>query len=272
MRRIGSWSIDPGSLDSPLVVAHRGGSSAAPENTIAAFRKALEVGADAIEMDVRLTRDRRVVAMHDRRVDRTTTGNGPVGAFTLEQLKGMEAGSWFGQRYTGERVPTLEEVFDAVPQDFPLYIELKSRGPGALPLAARVVNVIRRYERWESTMVASFNPLAVVTLRMVEPRITRGYIWSRHHPLPMRARWFAPLAKPHWLAPDRDSLTEESLLRFHSQGKPVAAWDVDLGTDMGRLGEMGLDALVTDYPAELVSQKSSAYHEALRGVEPAQSL
>ena len=243
-------------MDSPLVVAHRGNSTQAPENTISAFHKALDVGADAIEMDVRLTRDRRVVVMHDRRLDRTTTGKGPVGAFTLERLKGMDAGSWFGPQYVGERVPTLEEVFDELPRDFPLYIELKSRGPGALPLALRVVSVIRRYERWDSSMVASFNPLAVVTLRMVEPRIIRGYIWSRHHPLPMRARWFAPLAKPHWLAPDRESLTEELLVKFHAQGKAMAAWDVDVGTDVGRLAEMGLDAVVTDCPEVLVSQKS----------------
>ena len=243
-------------MDSPLVVAHRGASAHAPENTLAAFHKAVEMGADAVELDVRLTRDRRVVVMHDRLVDRTTTGRGPVGSFTLGELKALDAGSWYGPKHAGERAPSLEEVFAALPEGFLVYVELKARGPGAVPLALRVARVIRRYQRWDSTMVASFNPVAVAVIRAADPRTVRGYIWSSHHPLPMRARWLAPLAKPHWLAPDRASLTEEMLARFHSQGKPVAAWDVDVGSDIGRLEEMSLDEVVTNHPDVFVSQKS----------------
>lgn len=255
MGQSSSWKIDPGSLEYPLVVAHRGGAGMAPENTLAAFRKALEVGADAIELDVRLTRDRQVVVIHDRRLERTTTGHGPVGAHTLEELKCLDAGSWYGPQFSGERVPTLIEVFEALPVYFPIYVEIKARGPGAALLAMGVINIIRRYGRWESTMVASFNPLAMAFIRAIEPRITRGYIWSGHHPLPLRARWLSPMVKPHWLAPDRRTLTPELLSRFHSQGKPVAAWDLDVCTDMRRLGEIGLDAAVTDHPESLVRQK-----------------
>ena len=107
MARNRSWRFAPGSLDYPLVVAHRGGAGLAPENTLAAFRMALEVGADAIELDVRLTRDGRVAVIHDRTVDRTTGGRGPVGSYTLAELKALDAGSWFGPQYLGERVPTL---------------------------------------------------------------------------------------------------------------------------------------------------------------------
>ena len=227
----------------------------APENTLAAFRKALEVGADAVELDVRLTRDRHVVVIHDRRLERTTTGHGAVGSHTLKEVKHLDAGSWYGPQFSGEQVPTLVEVFEALPVHFPIYVEIKARGSGVAILATRVVDTIRRYNRWESTMVASFNPLAMAFVRAIDPRITRGYIWSSRHPLPLRARWLIPMVQPHWLAPDRRTLTPELLSRFHSQGKPVAAWDLDVCTDMRRLGEIGLDAAVTDHPESLVRQK-----------------
>ena len=238
-----------------MVIAHRGANGLAPENTLAAFRKALEVGSDGIELDVRLTRDRQVVAIHDRRVDRTTTGSGPVGTYTLRELKSLDAGSWFGPEFGREAVPTLVDVFDALPNQFPIYLELKARGHGTWPLVARVVHIMRRYQRWSSTMVASFNPIAVALLRAMEPRIIRGYIWSRRHPLPMRARWLSPLASPHWFAPDRRTFTPNLLATFHALGKSVVAWDLDTGTDMKLLGEMQVDAVVTDHPEVLVRQK-----------------
>ncbi len=237
-----------------MVIAHRGNSSVAPENTMAAFHKALEVGADAIEMDVRLTRDGSVVVMHDRRLDRTTTGNGPVGTYTLKELKSLDAGAWFGTKFQAERVPTLEEVFETLPGDFPLYVELKARGHGAWPLVKKTVDITRKHQRWDSTMVASFNPLAVAFLRALEPRIIRGYIWSQTHPLPLRARWLIPLAQPHWMAPDRRTLTSELLSRCHAMGRPVAAWDIDGHADMKQLKDMGLEGVVTNYPEALLCQ------------------
>ena len=255
MERINSWKIEPGSLGYPMVVAHRGSGGLAPENTLAAFRRVVEMGVDAIELDVRLTRDGEVAVIHDRRLDRTTTGKGPVGAYTLDQLKSLDAGSWFSPHFRGERVPVLEEVFEAVPDGFPVYVEIKARGPAAWPLAAAVIRVLRNYDRWDSTLVASFNPMAMALVRVIEPRIVRGYIWSRRHPLPLRARWLSPLVKPNWYAPDRRSTTPELVAKLHSQGKPVAAWDVDTGTDMTWLKAMGLDAIVTDHPDVLLGQK-----------------
>ena len=265
MEHIGGWRIDAGSREYPMVIAHRGGSGLAPENTIAAFRNALELGADGIELDVRLTRDRRVAVLHDRRVDRTTTGSGLVGDLTLEELKSLDASSWFGPEFTGERVPSLEAVFEELPDDFPIYVELKARGPGTRLLVAEVVKIVRSYGRWESTLVASFNPLALIWLRLMEPRITRGYIWSSRHPLPLRARWMSPLVKPYWFAPDRGSINPALLARLHSRGNPVAAWDADTETGAAGLGNMGLDAVVTDYPDKLVEQKRNMMQGSISG-------
>jgi glycerophosphoryl diester phosphodiesterase len=103
-------------------------------------------------------------------------------------------------------------------------------------------------------MVASFNPVALFLVRLMDPRIPRGYIWSSSHPLPIRERWLGPLAQAHWMNPDLKTLTPRLLARFHCQGKPVLAWDVDVGRDLQTLGSMKLDALVTDNLGEFVSQ------------------
>ena len=255
MKRTHTWRIAPGSLEYPLVLAHRGASQLAPENTLAAFHKAVEVGADGIELDVRLTKDKHVVVIHNRRVDRTTTGHGLVGTHSLEVLKSLDAGSWFGAEFAGELVPTLDEVFRAIPPSLFIYVELKVRGYGAWDLASNGAKLIRRHERWDMTMVASFNALAVGFLRVIDRRIVRGYIWSAHHPLPLHRRWLNPLASPHWLAPDRRTLTPDLLAKLHAQGNPVAAWDFDIGADIKDLAQLQLDAAVTDYPDVLVRQK-----------------
>ena len=229
---------------------------AAPENTIEAFRHAVEVGADGVELDVRLTKDGKVAVMHDRYVDRTTDGEGPVGTFTLAGLKKLDAGSWFDPRFKAARVPTLDEVFEEMPSAFLVNVELKVRGFGVIPLVSRVVEILRRHDRFEGTLVASFNPVALGVLRILEPRALRGYIWSKRHPLPLRARWLSPLARPHWMDPDHATFTPQLLKRFHRQGKLVLVWDSDAGAEMGQLLGQGVDGLVTSSPEELVQQRS----------------
>ena len=187
--RVSSWNIVPGSLEYPLVIAHRGRSGVAPENTLEAFRRAIDAGADAIELDVRLTKDGHVAVIHDRWVDRTTSGTGVIGKLTLAEIKEFDAGSWFGPDFKSARVPTLDEVFEEVPRSFPVNVELKVRNHVVKHRASAVVETVLRHRRLESTTVASFNPLALRASRRLEPRITRGYLWSARHPLPLRARW-----------------------------------------------------------------------------------
>src|SRR5512143_1091036 len=109
----------------PLVIAHRGSAAYAPENTLAAFQLAAEQGADAIELDVDLTRDGHMVIMHDATIDRTTDGHGRVGDLTLEELRRVDAGAWKDAAFQGERVPLLEEVFEAVGQRLLINVEIK---------------------------------------------------------------------------------------------------------------------------------------------------
>lgn len=251
---VAGWRIEAGTLERPLVIAHRGGAGIAPENTLAAFRKAMDIGCDGIELDVRLTKDKQVAVIHDRRVDRTTNGSGLVGSHTMDQLRGLDVGSWLGPGYWGQRVSSLGDVFEELPSSFLVYVEIKARGPSTWALAAGVAELVRHHQRWETTMVASFNPLALLRLRMLDPRIIRGYIYSSNHPILLRQRWLSPLAQPYWYAPNQGSVSGPLVRRFHRLGNAVVAWDLETDEDLDKLAEWGIDAVVTDHPEEFIKR------------------
>lgn len=239
----------------PLIVAHRGDVRSAPENTMPAFHNALEAGADAIELDVRLTRDGQLVVFHDWSLKRTSNGNGPVNHYTLKELQSLDVGSWFGPAFQGEHPPALDEVFESLPRSYLLNVEMKVIIKGMRLIAQRVAETIARHRRWGSTLVASFNPVALHHLRKMDPRIHRGYIWSRHHPYPINARCFSPIVQAHWYDHAHDTYNPNLHRRFHGQGRRMLAWDVDFGNDLELMASARLDAVVTDNLSALVQQK-----------------
>ena len=239
----------------PLIIAHRGHLSAAPENTMSAFLGALAAGADGIELDVRLTRDGQLVVFHDRQLDRTSNGHGLVDHHTLAEIRSLDVGSWFSHQFKGESAPTLDQVFEALPSDYLINVEMKVVIKGMKLIAHRVAESIRRHQRWESTLVASFNPIALFHLRRIEPQIARGYIWSRYHPYPIRSRWFSPLVKAHWYDPANDTYNPAVHEKFQRKGCRVLAWDVDFGRDLERMAALRLEAMVTDDVPLMVRRK-----------------
>ncbi len=253
--RVTTWNIDAGSQRLPLIIAHRGDLSAAPENTLPAFQRGFAAGADGVELDVRLTRDDRLVVFHDRRLDRTSNGRGLVNGLTLAEVRSLDVGSWFGPAFKGEKAPTLDEVFELLPHDYLVNVELKVIIKGMKLIAHLVAETIARHRRWASTLVASFNPVALYYLRRLEPRIARGYIWSRRHPYPIRARWLSPLAQAHWYDPANDTYSLEVHRKFQLRGRRVLAWDLDFGCDLEAMASVSLDAVVTDRLAQMVGQK-----------------
>ena len=249
------WDFPPGSLPFPLIIAHRGDATSAPENTIPAFKKALNLGADGIELDVRLTKDRKLVVFHDRVLGRTSAGSGPVNHYTQDEMRNLDVGSWFGPEFQGERVPTLDEVFESLPGSYLINVEMKAIMTGMRFIAHKVAEVVRRHARWDATLVASFNPISLWELRKIEPRILRGYIWSRRHPFPIRSRCFSPLVQANWYDPANDSYNNKLHRKFHSRGARVLAWDVDFDQDLQRMAEARLDAIVTDSLRNILDRK-----------------
>ena len=163
----------------PLVIAHRGASAAAPENTIAAFERALTDGADAIQLDVHLSRDDHPVVIHDPTLERTTNGSGPVRGHTMRELKRLDAGAWRGAAFAGQRLQTLQEVLERFRGRTKFWIELKG-GPDLYPdVEERIVGLVEVYDVIDGALVQTFDPAALARLRAFSRELSLGAVLAR---------------------------------------------------------------------------------------------
>lgn len=234
----------------PLIFGHRGASRAAPQNTLAAFRKAAEMGADGVELDVHLSADGMPVVIHDARVDATTDGTGAVADFTVAQLQALDAGARFDPAFAGERVPTLEETLAAFGQQLLFNIELKAftRKDAALELA--VVEVVRRLGLAERVWFSSFKPYSLLQVRRLAPEIPCGLLYDA---LGIGARLLGPLTPHEALHPHHVLLSEARIRRAHRRGLWVATWTVDDVERARTLAAWGVDAIITNTPDRLLA-------------------
>ena len=158
-----------------LAIAHRGASGYAPENTLAAFRRAISQGVTFIETDLHLTRDAYFVAIHDQTLERTTTGRGEVHQVTLAEIRKLDAGSWFASEFIGERVPTLVEVLEfARKHDVVFYLELKPNGFWGGEHA--LISNLRESGEIPRVVIISFDPEILAGLRKLEPTLMTGLL------------------------------------------------------------------------------------------------
>ena len=151
------------------MIAHRGASLIAPENTLLAFRLAAELGADAIELDVKLTADGHAVIHHDRTLDRTTDGSGPLSAKTLEELQRLDAGSHLDLKFSGESIPTLRQVFHEIGDRLLMNIELTNYARPFNGLPEVVSRMIFEFDLMGRVLISSFNPIALIKMRRFAP-------------------------------------------------------------------------------------------------------
>ena len=231
----------------PLVIAHRGASAYAPENTLAAFNLALEMGADGVELDVSLTQDGVPVVLHDDTVDRTTNGRGAVNQMTLAQVKELDASTKF-EKYRGEKIPTLEQVLRAVTPRGTVNIEIKGISVQTDGVEAATLAAIESAGALDRVMVSSFNPLALRRMYKLEPRIPRGLLYSPRLPIFLRRAWLRPLAHPTAMHPHFSMITREFMTWARGKGYKVNPWTVDEPEEMKRLLELDVDAIMTNKP------------------------
>ena len=231
----------------PLVIAHRGASAYAPENTLSAFNLALEMGADGVELDVSLTKDGIPVVLHDDTVDRTTNGRGAVNQLTLAQVKELDASNKF-EKYRGEKIPTLEQVLRAVAPRGTINIELKNFALKTDGIEAATLAAIENTSALDRVMVSSFNPLALRRMCQLEPRIPRGLLYSPRLPIFLRRAWLRPLAHPTAMHPHFSMITREFVAWARGKGYKINTWTVDDPNEMKRLIELGVDGIITNKP------------------------
>lgn len=235
-------------LRRPLNFAHRGASCEAPQNTLAAFLLAAELGADGIEFDVQLSRDGQPVVIHDFSVDATTNGHGRVRDLTLAELRELDAGARFDPVFAGERIPTLDEVLDTVGSRLLLNVELKTAGLRDDGLVAAVIDRLATRGLLDRSILSSFNPLAVWRARRLSPTVATGMLYADSMPFFLRRPWLRGLVKPQALHPHYKLVDRDYVLWARSQGYRVNVWTADDPGELWQLVRSGVDVIITNRP------------------------
>jgi len=235
-------------LSTPLILCHRGAKNYAPENTLAAFKTAIELGADGFELDTQLTSDGHVVVYHDRIVDRTTNGHGKLIQLSLAELRELDAGSSFSEKFRGEKIPTLDEVFETIGKRAIINIELKNFSSPFDNLAEKVCELVRRYEMQKNVIFSSFLPWNLKKAARILPEVPRGLIT-------IKGRWGVwgrsfgfSFGNYDALHPNLDDVTAQQVQRVHRLNRRINVWTVNREEDMRRLLGWGVDGILTDDP------------------------
>lgn len=241
----------------PLILAHRGASAYAPENTLAAFLLARELGADGVELDVQLSRDGVPVVIHDHTVERTTNGYGRVSELTIWELKQLDAGAWKDAAFSGEKIPTLAEVFDVLadwlrparrtPQGL-INVELKTERLKSDGLERAVINLINKYNLGDRILLSSFNPLALYRAKKQSPNLKRGLLYEQTMPLPLRRAWLRFWVNPQAMHPEHTMIDARYMAWARRKRLEVNTWTVDDPLEARRLADLGVNAIITNTP------------------------
>ena len=235
-------------LPTPLIFAHRGASAYAPENTIESFQLAEKQGAEGIEFDLKLTRDKKVVAIHDITVNRTTNGKGTVTDFSLEEIKKLDAGSFFSKEFFNCKIPTLEEIIESLDDKMIFNIELTNYATPADELPDLVAEIVSRYQIKDRVLYSSFNfrtlkrikklspssPVAVLALPGIAGILSRSGTGLKY-------------AKGV-VHPYHTDVSQKYVKRLHSAGYRVHTWTVNDEKEMQRLFSLKIDGIITDDP------------------------
>ncbi len=248
-------------LPPPIIFGHRGASKHAPENTLAAFELAFKTGVPAVELDVMLSKDEELVIIHDHKVDRTTDGQGFVNEHTLQQLKKLDAGSKFSKKFTGEKIPTLDEVLDLITGDRLVNIELKNYHSIHDQLISKVVEIVNKRAKIDSVIFSSFSLRNILKVHKLLPHapaalITLGGIMGKLE-LSAFFRWVSPA----FIHPDHQLVTEGMIQHEHDHHRRINVWTVDAEEDMRWFFKAGIDGLMTNDPALAVKTRIAVMNE-----------
>lgn len=248
-------------FQNPTVMAHRGLSADAPENTLYAFSDAISVGADFIELDVQQTRDGVLVVMHDSNLKRTTGVNKDIWDVDYADIQNLDAGSWFDPAYANARIPTLEETLQFVDKRAKLDIEIKPTKHGSDTLEQDVAELITRYQYTDACYVTSFSYGSLKKVKEANPEIRTGYLMS------VAYGQFYSLKYADAFSLNKVFVTSQVVNAAHQQGKQIFAWTVNSMSEVRSLCNLHVDSIITDDPVmvqNVISRDSTG--ETLRSV------
>ena len=227
----------------PIVIAHRGSSGGAPEGTAAAIRLAIRQHSEMIELDVQMTKDRRLVIFHDERLERTTDGQGRLSNHTYGALARLDAGGWFSTRFRGERILLVSQALRLIPKPVMINLELKSRPRESF--ISRVIGCVRRSRAARRTLVSSFDASCIARVRAAAPSMATALICRHHAAGSLRQAVALGCAAWH---PHVSLVTPSFVQHAHEHGLRVHAWTVDRAQQAQRLLNAGVDGVFTNWP------------------------
>ena len=249
-------------LSAFMVIAHRGASSYAPENTFAAFDLAIRMGVHHIELDVEATSDGHIVVIHDDTVDRTTDGSGPVTEHTLEALQTLDAGSWFGAEFAGARIPRFDEVLSRYKGQAHIHTEIKGR---STYLSQQTADVVRQHGMMDQVTITSFQKTRLEEIRAYAPELTTGWLLADvSDPVISQARDLGL----RQICPRANTVTAELVSRLHAEGFVVRAWGVATEALMRQVVQAGADGMTVNFPDKLIAYLSSGDSPSSFGIQP----
>ena len=235
-----------------MVIAHRGASSYAPENTFAAFDLALRMGVRHIELDVDATSDGHIVVIHDDTVDRTTDGSGPVTSHTMQTLQALDAGSWFGAEFAGERIPLFDEVLSRYKDRVHIHTEIKGR---STYLSRQTADLVRQHGMVNQVTITSFQKARLEEIRAYAPQLTTGWLLAEvSDAVIVQARDIGL----RQICPRANTVTAELVSRLHAEGFVVRAWGVTTEALMRQVVQAGTDGMTVNFPDKLIAYLSSS--------------
>ncbi|MEK8131050.1 glycerophosphodiester phosphodiesterase family protein [Paenibacillus filicis] len=232
----------------PLIIGHRGAAGEAPENTLASFQLALTHGANALELDINESADGALIVCHDHTVDRTTDGSGYIHQLTALEIGRLDAGSWFGESFAGERVPLLADVFAAIPADIMINVEVKCAYSPRL--SAELQRLLSEFGRLDTAVISSFSHKTLYRLKQDRPELRVGLLYVGdfidHSRLAELSGMEVYSLHPYYLSMDADDVAQAV-----SQGLQVYPYTINEPEQLQRAVEAGFSGIITDYPARL---------------------
>ncbi|MFD6209789.1 glycerophosphodiester phosphodiesterase [Peribacillus sp. NPDC060253] len=237
-------------MQSIKIFAHRGSKGTHPENTMAAFQKAAEIGAEGIEFDVHLSSDGELVIIHDETLDRTTSLTGYVKDHSAQMLKTADAGGKFSKKFLGEPIPFLTDVFDwARGNALLMNIEIKTDKLAYEGIEQKIIDAIRQYRMESRVVLSSFNHESIEKAKVLAPELERALLFEG---LPDNFEEILSEKMESGFHPDKNSLTEAIAEAAKKLGYKIRPWVANDETDIIKLAKMDVDVIMTDFPEKAI--------------------
>ncbi len=240
------------------VISHRGANRYAPQNTVPAFEKALEIGIDGFETDVHFTADRHIVICHNYTVDETSNGSGNVADMTLERLRDLDFGSYFDEKFAGTKLPLLEEFLEICKDDSVkvMNIEIKEPKDGNKEIADKTIEMVKEFGLFDKLIVSSFDPAILVRCKHVDSACKTGFLYSpdrsiTYYRMLLNYVDFAKEIGADYLHPHYSLVYPAYVTKLHKNGIGVNPWTVDNPDTVRRMIEYGVDGIITNVPDQV---------------------